>query len=98
MGDDLTTDMALNFLKENKSGKKPFMLMCQFKTPHRAWRPPIRHIETYEDVVFPEPETLFDDYKGRKAAEIATMRISRDATMGRTCIYGYCRHLESLGW
>jgi arylsulfatase A-like enzyme len=79
--DDLTTDMALEFLKNKRSKDKPFMMMCQFKTPHRRWQPPIRHIDTYENVVFPEPETLFDDYKGRKAAEIATMRISRDASM-----------------
>ena len=81
--DDLTTDMALKFLKEKNEGDKPFMLMCQFKTPHRTWQPPIRHIDTYEDVFFPEPATLFDKYEGRKAAEIATMRISRDANMER---------------
>ena len=80
--DDVTTDKALEFLrKQNKD--EPFLLMCQFKAPHRAWRPPIRHIDTYEDIIFPEPETLFDNYEGREAAQIAEMRISDHASMKR---------------
>ena len=59
---DIVTDMAIDWLKENAGGDKPFMLMCQHKAPHRTWMPPLRHLNLYDDVEIPEPATLFDDY------------------------------------
>ena len=58
---DIVTDLALDWLKENQaSEKKPFMLMCQHKAPHRNWMPAPRHYHLYDDIEIPEPETLFD--------------------------------------
>ncbi|MEO2014150.1 MAG: sulfatase [Fuerstiella sp.] len=59
---DIVTDLAIDWLKENSQGDKPFMLMCQHKAPHRTWMPPLRHLNLYDDVEIPEPGTLFDDY------------------------------------
>ena len=59
---DIVTDMALDWLKENVGGERPFMLMCQHKAPHRTWMPALRHLSLYDDVEIPEPATLFDDY------------------------------------
>jgi arylsulfatase A-like enzyme len=59
---DIVTDMAIDWLKENAGGEKPFMLMCQHKAPHRTWMPALRHLNLYDDVEIPEPATLFDDY------------------------------------
>lgn len=60
---DIVTDMAVDFLKEKRDEKKPFMLMVQHKAPHRNWMPALRHLNLYDDIEIPEPSTLFDDYK-----------------------------------
>jgi arylsulfatase A-like enzyme len=77
---EVTTNLALDFLKRNKDGK-PFLLMCQFKAPHRNWMPGPKYLHMYDDVTIPEPETLFDDYKGReKPASRHRMGIDNDMT------------------
>jgi arylsulfatase A-like enzyme len=60
----VTTDMSLNWL-EKRDKKKPFLLMCQHKAPHRTWAPDLKHLNKYADVDIPEPATLFDSYKDR---------------------------------
>jgi len=60
---DIVTELAIDWLKQNKDSGKPFMLMCQHKAPHRTWMPPLRHLDLYKEIEVPEPETLFDDYK-----------------------------------
>ncbi|MEW4487790.1 sulfatase [Thalassoglobus sp. JC818] len=60
---DLVTDMALNWLENDRDKDKPFMLMCQHKAPHRTWMPPLRYLELYDDVDIPEPATLFDNWE-----------------------------------
>jgi arylsulfatase A-like enzyme len=62
---DLVTDLALDWLERGRDPERPFLLMCQHKAPHRNWMPGPDHLTTYEDVEIPEPETLFDDYRGR---------------------------------
>lgn len=65
---DIVTDIALDFIKERQDTAEPFMLMLHHKAPHRNWQPALRHLNKYDDVDFPEPETLFDDYATRSAA------------------------------
>ncbi|MCP3929407.1 MAG: sulfatase [Bacteroidetes bacterium] len=65
---DLITDMTLEWLDEERDAEKPFLLMYLHKAPHREWLPPERIYKEYINKTFPEPETLFDDYKGRGAA------------------------------
>jgi len=62
---DITTDLALDWLKKQRDPNKPFMLMCQHKAPHRNWQPGPNHLRMYENETIPEPPTLFDDYTGR---------------------------------
>ncbi len=57
---DVVTDMAVDWLKEQSKGDKPFVLMCQHKAPHRNWMPALRHLDLYDDIKIPEPATLFD--------------------------------------
>jgi len=64
---DLITDFAIDWLKEGRDDKKPFVLMFQQKAPHRNWTPPARYYDLYKGVTIPEPETLFDDYADRSA-------------------------------
>lgn len=65
---DVITDRSLEWLK-SRDPKKPFLLMCQHKAPHREWSPALRHLGHNEDKPYPEPDTLFDDYAGRGKAE-----------------------------
>ncbi|VGO13967.1 Arylsulfatase [Pontiella desulfatans] len=74
---DLITDKSLSWMKE-RDPERPFMLMLQHKAPHREWSPAKRHLQLFDDVTFPEPPTLFDDYKGRgTAAKTQDMTIAR---------------------
>jgi arylsulfatase A-like enzyme len=64
---DIITDRALDWL-EHRDADKPFLLMCHHKAPHREWEPNMKYLAEY-DREYPEPDTLFDDYAGRGAAE-----------------------------
>lgn len=62
---DVTTDLSLDFIKRHRDTGKPFLVMCQYKAPHRTWQPSPATLDHYKDRKFPEPATLFDDYSGR---------------------------------
>jgi arylsulfatase A-like enzyme/lysophospholipase L1-like esterase len=64
---DQITDLAINWMEEQKDSEKPFLLMCQHKAPHRNWSPHPRHFGKYPMGTIPEPDSLFDDYAGRSA-------------------------------
>jgi len=78
---DIITDLALAWLKDSRDPDKPFMLMYQHKAPHRNWQPGPKHLNMYDDVEIPEPETLFDDYSDRGTpAHTQDMTISKTMT------------------
>ncbi|MGY8653367.1 MAG: sulfatase family protein [Verrucomicrobiia bacterium] len=80
---DIISDLTLNWLKNTRDKDKPFMLMTQHKAPHRNWQPGPKYLNKYDDVTFPEPPTLFEDYsKGVKARQTQEMQIDRDLTRG----------------
>jgi arylsulfatase A-like enzyme len=60
---DIVTDMAVDFLENDRDADKPFMLMVQHKAPHRCWMPALRHLDLYADMEMPEPATLFDKWE-----------------------------------
>jgi len=62
---DIVADKSIEWIKNRKDKNKPFILMSQQKAPHRAWVPALRHMDLFDDVEIPEPETLFDDYANR---------------------------------
>ncbi|WP_269522564.1 sulfatase family protein [Coraliomargarita parva] len=63
--EDITTDTILDWIQNKRSQDKPFVACCHFKAPHRAWFPPLRHMEKYTKTTFPTPDNLADDYAGR---------------------------------
>jgi arylsulfatase A-like enzyme len=78
---DIITDLALDYLKNQRDPNKPFMLMFQHKAPHRNWQPGPKHLHMYDDVTIPEPENLFDNYEGRgTAARQQDMTIAKTMT------------------
>ncbi len=83
---DLVTDMAIDWMKQQKDSGKPFMLMCQHKAPHRCWMPPLRHLTLYDDIEIPEPPTLFDDWKDNASpARFQEMEIDRHLHLVGDC-------------
>ena len=61
---NLTTKLSLEWLNQ-RDEKRPFLLMCQHKAPHRNWEPAPEELGLFAGEQIPEPETLFDDYSGR---------------------------------
>ena len=80
---DLVTDLAIDWLDKQRDSKKPFVLMCQHKAPHRNWTPAPRHLTLFDDMEMPEPETLFDDYANRSVTlKQQKMSIEKDFSWG----------------
>lgn len=75
---DLIADFSIDWLK-NRDKSKPFLLMSQHKAPHREWSPALRHLGHDNDRVYPEPETLFDQYSNRGIAVA-----DQDMTLAKT--------------
>lgn len=79
---DVITGRALNWLENGRDRDKPFMLMVHYKAPHRNWQPTTRWKEKFKNRMWPEPETLFDDYTGRgTAAHEQDMTIAKTMSM-----------------
>ena len=73
---DIITDVSLDWLKKEASSDEPFMMMYLHKAPHRPWWPRADKFKEFTKKIFPEPETLFDDYKNRgSAAKTAEMNL-----------------------
>ncbi len=70
---NLTGDFALDWLENKRDKTKPFMLMFQFKAPHRPWYPDEKYKELFEGIEMPYPETFNDDYKTRELTAGKTM-------------------------
>lgn len=51
------------------------------QSTHRTWMPDIQDLRKYDDVVFPIPETFYDSYQGRKAAQVQDMTIRNTMQM-----------------
>ncbi|MFL9833648.1 sulfatase family protein [Chryseobacterium terrae] len=79
---DLITEDALKFIENNKDSEKPFMMMVHHKAPHRNWMPALRHLNKYENVKFPLPDTYFTDHKGSTASKEQLQTIYRDIYEG----------------
>lgn len=82
---DITVNATLDWLKTKRDPTKPFLMMLQQKAPHREWEPRIEDLNFDNDRVYPEPETLFDDYQGRgpavkdqKMSIIHDMKLEKD--------------------
>ncbi|MEM9446331.1 MAG: sulfatase [Verrucomicrobiota bacterium] len=95
---DLITDKGINWIK-GRDKEKPFMLMLQHKAPHREWAPAIRHLKLFDDVTFPEPPTLFDNYEGRgRAAKEQDMTIAKTMHPGDLKINDVLEFSDKMHW
>lgn len=83
---DITTDAALDWLKNKRDQDKPFMMMYHQKAPHRNWKPAPEYLTLYDDKTFDPPSNYFDDltnYEGRgTAAKEQEMEVDGHAMWG----------------
>ncbi|WP_215224090.1 sulfatase family protein [Echinicola shivajiensis] len=83
---DITTDAALNWLKNDRDQEKPFMLMFHQKAPHRNWKPAPEYLTLFDDKTFDPPANYFDqktNYNGRgTAAKTQEMEVDGHAMWG----------------
>jgi arylsulfatase A-like enzyme len=81
---EAVVNKSIEWLKNGRDKEKPFMLMVQHKAPHRFWLPPVHLLEEYVSKKYPEPENLFDDYKGRGTpanTQDMTLRVTMDLAL-----------------
>jgi N-acetylglucosamine-6-sulfatase len=65
---DIIGDLTIEWLDKKRDKTKPFFLCSWHKAPHRTWLPHPRHFNLLDGINVPEPENLFDDYKGRTSS------------------------------
>ncbi|NMH86791.1 sulfatase family protein [Flavivirga algicola] len=79
---DIVTEDALKYLEKVKDEEQPFMLMVQHKAPHRNWMPALRHLNKYDNIEFPVPETYFTNHEGSIASKEQYQTVYRDMYEG----------------
>ena len=75
---NIVTDKAIDWMENQRDKTRPFILFIHQKACHRCWLPELKYLHEYEDVTFPVPETFYDDYAGRTAAQAQEMNIAKD--------------------
>ena len=63
---NLSTDFALNWLDAKEMTNEPFLMVLQYKAPHRPWHPDTKYEKLWDDIEMPYPSTFNDTYKGRE--------------------------------
>jgi arylsulfatase A-like enzyme len=63
---NITTDVAINWLDTRPDKSKPFMMMLQYKAPHRPWEPDTKYEKLWDEIEMPYPATFNDNYAGRE--------------------------------
>ena len=63
---NLSTDFALHWLDSTSNSKEPFLLILQYKAPHRSWQPDTKYENLWDDIEMPYPTTFNDTYEGRE--------------------------------
>lgn len=58
---DIATDISLDWLKNKRDKKRPFMLMHQFKAPHGPFDNHERYDNYLKHITVPEPDSMWDD-------------------------------------
>ena len=87
----LITDHAIHWLNQTIKTGQPFCILVNHKAPHRNWMPDLPNINLFNDVTFPEPETLFDDYKTR-----GSQMQTQELTIGKHLGYAFDLKVEEL--
>lgn len=97
---DIITEKALDWLRANtgKGQEKPFFLMVHHKAPHRNWMPALRHLNLYDEVEFPLPDTYFTSHDGQRAAKEQLQTIYKDMYEGHDLKMSVAEGSAELAW
>ncbi|WP_282080270.1 sulfatase family protein [Aquimarina algiphila] len=79
---DIITKESLLWLKTKRKENKPFFLMVHHKAPHRNWMPALRHLNIYDSIQFPLPNTYYTTHKNQQAAKEQLQTIYNDMYEG----------------
>ena len=79
---DIVTNDAMDWLQNKRNDSIPFFLMVHHKAPHRNWMPALRHVNKYDSVKFPLPDTYFPEFKNQIAAQEQLQTIYKDMYEG----------------
>lgn len=63
---NISTEFALDWLDRERKKDAPFLMVLQYKAPHRPWQPDTKYETLWDDIEMPYPVTFNDDYKGRE--------------------------------
>jgi len=84
---DLITDISLDWLAR-RDKERPFFLLCHHKAPHDHWEYDEKHAHRFDGIVFPEPDSLWEDKSHRSMAsrgfgstigDLGIQRMSKDS-------------------
>ena len=75
---NIIADLAIDWMENKRDPSKPFCLLMHNKAPHRVWNPDTCDLDLFNDVQYPLPETFYDNYEGRLAAQKQKMSIIKD--------------------
>ena len=65
---DVLTDLAVDYIKEQRNSGQPYFLCLSHKAVHENWTPTERHHEKYinEEIIFPDSYAVTEEnYKGK---------------------------------
>ena len=63
---NLSTDFAIEWLELDRKKNDPFLMVLQYKAPHRPWQPDTKYEPLWDDIEMPYPATFNDTYEGRE--------------------------------
>ncbi|UCG28159.1 MAG: sulfatase, partial [Bacteroidales bacterium] len=81
---NIVTDLALEWLKNQRDDTKPFCLLLHHKAPHRNWMPDTSKLHLYDDRTFDIPANFHDDY-----STMGTAAKEQDMMIGKTMMWGH---------
>jgi len=79
---DIITQDAIKYIENIKNNEQPFMIMVHHKAPHRNWMPALRHLNKYDTIKFPLPDSYFTEHKGSTASKNQLQTIYKDMYEG----------------
>lgn len=77
---NIITDKAIDWIA-HRDKSRPFIILVHHKACHRDWLPELKYLRAFEDVTFPLPETFYDTWEGRLAAQQQEMSIASSHDM-----------------
>ena len=60
---DIITDLLIQWIKQRENSDNPFLAIVFYNGTQRPWMPSLRQLETFNDILLPEPISLYSEQK-----------------------------------